>query len=117
MSSETVTVVETPWNVTVTDTEFTVTTGTTEVAVISVGTQGPAGSSSVFTSEIPSGTIDGVNDTFTLSVAPVRLLVFVNGLLQQNGSLYDYVATLTTITFNADAIPQTGDSLIALISS
>ena len=64
--------------------------------------------------ETPSGTIDGVNDTFTLTYLPspaISLQLFKNGQL-----LYKDVAyTLTSqnIVMAADYIPQVGDLLRA----
>jgi hypothetical protein len=59
-----------------------------------------------------TGSINGVNDTFTLNAVPVTFELYRNGLLQAPG--VDY--TLTggyTITFLAGSIPQTGDILLA----
>lgn len=74
-----------------------------------------ARSSSVPSSETPSGTVNGSNDTFTLSVTPLFLMLFVNGLKMRAGSGNDYVLVDDTITFEAGAIPQTGDELEAVI--
>jgi len=66
--------------------------------------------------ETPSGTIDGVNATFTLvnTVAPANsLMLYKNGLLQAAGVSNDFTLSGSTITFNAGAIPKSGDTLIA----
>ncbi len=76
---------------------------------------GPGGTSSMPTLEIPSGTIDGVNDTFTLTVAPTLLMLFVNGVKVREGAGNDYTLSGNTITFTAGAIPKTGDSLEAFL--
>jgi hypothetical protein len=65
--------------------------------------------------EVPSGTVNGTNATFTLSAAPNPMLclkLFKNGmLLAQNG---DYTLSGTTVTFtSAQVTPQAGDSIIA----
>ncbi|MBV8807618.1 MAG: hypothetical protein JO033_02995 [Acidobacteriaceae bacterium] len=66
-------------------------------------------------SETPSGTINGVNLTFTLAAAPNptgSLKLFKNGVLLQQGG--DYTLSGSTITFKSTAVtPQTGDVLIA----
>ena len=79
------------------------------------GAGGGGGSFGVFQdAETPSGTIDGVNDTFTLAVAPDpagSLELNKNGVVQKPG--VDFTLSSSTITFLAGAIPQTGDSLLA----
>lgn len=65
--------------------------------------------------EIPAGTVDGVNDTFTLASNPdpdAFLMLFINGMLQYAGGV-NYTLSGTTITFAAASIPQTGDLLRA----
>lgn len=61
--------------------------------------------------ETPSGTVNGSNDTFTLANTPSsgKEMVFVNGILQNEGAGNDYTISGTTITFETGAIPQTGD--------
>lgn len=54
----------------------------------------------LFEQEIPSGTVDGVNDEFTLSKTPIfpkALIVFLNGVIQAQGA--HYTVSGTTITF------------------
>jgi hypothetical protein len=61
----------------------------------------------------PTGAINGVNATFTLSQSPspsASLTVFLNGLLQTAG--VDYTAAGTAITFATASLPQSGDILI-----
>jgi len=55
-----------------------------------------------------TGTIDGVNVTFTIPVVPNGLMVFRNGLLQAGGGV-DYTLTGSTIVFTSP--PQIGDLL------
>lgn len=65
----------------------------------------------LFFDETPTGTIDGVNVTFTLSVAPTELILTLNGLTMTEGIDYTYTGyTITMIT-----VPLTGDTLRAYI--
>lgn len=67
--------------------------------------------------DVPSGTINGVNDTFTLSIAPEpseSLKLVNNGLILKQGD--DYTLVGNTITFNALAIPQGGDQIYAFFT-
>lgn len=65
-------------------------------------------------SEIPTGTVNGVNAAFTLAHTPVvgSEHVFKNGLRQLGGAGNDYTISTTTITFLAGNIPQTGDVIV-----
>ena len=85
------------------------------VVSLESGAGGGGGSFGVFQdAETPSGTIDGVNDTFTLAVAPDpagSLELNKNGVVQKPG--VDFTLSSSTITFLAGAIPQAGDSLLA----
>lgn len=63
--------------------------------------------------EVPSGTINGSNDTFTLAAAPSpagSLQLFKNGQLMIAGGA-DYTLTTDTVVFVTGAIPLTGDDL------
>lgn len=64
--------------------------------------------------ESPSGIINGANTDFELSASPLSntLLVFLNGLLQEEGSGKDYVLSGTTITFLY--APESGDIIITV---
>ena len=64
--------------------------------------------------EVPTGTINGTNPTFTLANTPLvgKEMVHVNGIRQQVGSGNDYTISGATITFLSGAIPQTGDVVI-----
>jgi hypothetical protein len=66
-------------------------------------------------SEVPSGTVNGTNDTFTLAATPASgtLRLYKNGLRQKAGAGNDYTLATTTITFLAGNIPVTGDNLLA----
>ena len=60
--------------------------------------------------ETPSGSIDGVNTSFTLSQVPNpsgSLEVFRNGLRLTSG--LDYTASNNTVTFASGYVPQIGD--------
>ena len=63
---------------------------------------------SMFTKETPTGTINGVNTDFTLSVVPASsqtVLVFIDGLMQTITT--DYTLSNQTISFvNAPALGQ-----------
>ena len=64
--------------------------------------------------ETPSGTIDGVNDTFTLSVIPPSfVIVILNGTIQDEG--VSYTISGNTITFEAAYIPSSGSIIEAII--
>jgi hypothetical protein len=62
--------------------------------------------------EDESGNCNGANTTFTLTSTPVTnsVQVFLNGLLQQEGSGKDYTLSGTTVEFTT--APLTGDILI-----
>jgi hypothetical protein len=63
--------------------------------------------------ETPSGSINGVNDTYTLTTTPTKLILWYNGLALKPG--VGYSITGSTITMSAGYIPETGDSLYAAI--
>ena len=77
------------------------------------GTTGPCSSPTFVDAEVPAGTVDGVNDTFTLAGTPngTSLMMFRNGLYLTTG--FDYTVTNGTVRFVAGAIPQAGDTLTA----
>ncbi len=81
------------------------------------GTSGPCGggSSPLFSDgEVPGGTIDGNNATFTLLNSPspaASLALFRNGMAQK--ATVDYTLTGSTIQFLTGAVPQPGDTLLA----
>jgi len=64
--------------------------------------------------EMPSGTLNGANTTFTLANTPssaLALTVYRNGVLLSNG--VDYSLNGATITFVSSQAPQPGDVLQA----
>jgi hypothetical protein len=63
--------------------------------------------------EIPTGTIDGTNATFTCSRLISDEMVFVDRVLQVPGT--DYTASGTTLTFLSGAIPQLAASLLVYL--
>ena len=67
--------------------------------------------------EVPSGSVNGTNVTFTISNAPAVAgteQVFLNGLLQFAGANDDYTISGGTITFNT--APETGWKLVVYYS-
>lgn len=88
-----------------------------KVVVNRSGIQGPKGDAGSINwiSEQPAGAINGINPTFVLSQTPAEgsLSLSVNGLTQTPGVSADYVIGAATITFNAGAIPQIGDTVFA----
>ncbi len=66
--------------------------------------------------EIPTGTIDGTNDTFTIANdSGGTEHLYKNGLRQTPGGVdytYSVISTVPTIVFVAGNIPQPGDNLI-----
>lgn len=72
-----------------------------------------SGSAGAGVVETPSGTIDGVNDTFTLSKVPVMLLLLWNGVKLKES--VGYTIAGTTITMQAGYIPSSGDILEAAL--
>lgn len=63
--------------------------------------------------EVPSGTIDGANDTFTLSQTPISGTL----ILQKDGMTLKpsvgYTISDATITFQVGYIPQVDDEIYA----
>jgi hypothetical protein len=79
------------------------------------GTTGSCGGATAtwYDGEVPGGTLDGINATFTLLSAPggSSLKLLRNGLGLSAG--VDYTLTGSTIQFNAGAVPQPQDTLLA----
>ena len=64
------------------------------------------------------GTLDGVNNVFTVSTVPSIIAIFRNGVyLDGQSTTPDYTISGATITFSAFSIPQPNDKLWALIWS
>lgn len=66
-------------------------------------------------SEVPTGTVNGVNAAFVLANTPTAgtLRVYKNGIRQKVGSGNDYTLATATITFETGNLPQTGDIILA----
>ncbi|MGA2116389.1 MAG: hypothetical protein ABSH56_16730 [Bryobacteraceae bacterium] len=94
-------------------------TGNATDCVYVDGSSGPCGggggtSPTFIDAELPAGTINGVNASFTLANAPspaASLDLYRNGLRLAAGS--DYYLSGNAITFVSAATPQTGDTLLA----
>ncbi len=82
----------------------------------SLGAVGAAGTTTAtfIDGEVPVGTIDGSNSTFSLSQSPVpagSLNIFRNGLLQSIG--VDYTLSGSAVTFLSGSIPRATDVIAA----
>jgi hypothetical protein len=82
------------------------------------GSSGPCGGGGVLPAfsdgEVPSGTVNGTNTTFTLANTPspsASVQLYLNGLRMDQG--VDYTVSGTTVTFTSASTPQTGDLLLA----
>lgn len=80
------------------------------------GSSGPCGTGapSFVDGDLPSGTLDGLNATFTLTALPVpstSLALYRNGVLQKQS--FDYTITGNTLLFATASTPQPGDILLA----
>ena len=76
--------------------------------VISLGASGGGGGGGTWVAEVPTGTIDGTNATFTVSHTPNPVASFAllkNGNEQDPGG-GDYTLTGATIVYAAGSIPQ-----------
>jgi len=63
--------------------------------------------------EIPTGVVDGTNRTFTIEYLPIQYMeeIYVNGILQDEGSSNDYTIVGKNITFTVDATPFPPDKV------
>lgn len=61
--------------------------------------------------EVPSGAIDGVNTSYTVTQTPVLLFLFKNGVKMRSGAGNDFTISGTTITMAS--APVSGDVLTA----
>lgn len=63
--------------------------------------------------EIPAGALNDLNVTFLLANTPFMgsVYLWINGLLQKEGALFDYTISGDTITFNI--APPSGSILLA----
>jgi hypothetical protein len=80
-----------------------------------VNTLSATGSTAAFVdSEVPAGTVNGVNLTFSLANTPApaaSLTFFRNGLALAPG--VDYTLNGSAVTFVSASLPQSGDTLLA----
>lgn len=84
------------------------------ISSIIINNGAATGATSMALNESPTGLINGINDTFTLANAPspsTSLMLFINGQLITQTT--DYTLASNTITFEASAVPMTGDILLA----
>jgi len=90
-------------------------TGTVDLAIATTKyVDDQLGSTGIFVDkEVPTGTINGTNRVFTLANTPAAGSehVYLNGLLQLEGSGNDYQISGTTITFEVGSEPLTGSNL------
>jgi len=72
-----------------------------------------APSSLSFLDEVPTGTVNAINDTFTLTQTPASgsLKLYVDGVLMQVTT--HYTLSTKTITFETAFIPNTGQAIFA----
>jgi hypothetical protein len=83
------------------------------------GSSGPCGSGSgaysFMDGDVPSGTVNGSNDLFTLAAVPnpaTSLYLYRNGLLQEAGTDYTLINN-NMVQFTTTGTPQVGDTLLA----
>lgn len=93
---------------------YVLTSDATGVGTWQVAPSGGLTDSNFVDNEVPGGTIDGVNDTFTLANTPTAGTehLYKNGIRQRVGGANDYTISGATITFNAGNIPLTGHTLL-----
>lgn len=98
-------------------TELSVATSqTVALAVAAATASSPGSSASIIWNEVPSGTMNGSNATFTLAQAPdaTKIILSLNGLILRPGASHDYTVSGSTVTLTAQAVkPESGDSLLA----
>jgi hypothetical protein len=78
--------------------------------IVNNATPTSSGTPGFIDNETPQGTIDGNNAVFSISNFPnpsTSLMLFVNGILQMNGS--DYTLASNRITFSSASKPRIGD--------
>jgi len=80
------------------------------------GSSGPCGTGAptFVDGDLPTGTMDGLNATFTLTALPApstSLALYRNGVLQKQS--FDYTVTGNTVLFVTASTPQPGDILLA----
>jgi hypothetical protein len=96
----------------VTATVTSLSTAVTALTAIVNGLSAGTISTAFADGEVPTGTLNGTNATFTLAhtpVAPSTLTVYRNGVLLSNG--VDYNVSGANITFIGSQVPQSNDVL------
>jgi hypothetical protein len=85
----------------------------TGVLTLATGVSGVVKAANDVFNELPTGTINGANATFTLAAAPLtgKQAVYLNGVRLNPGAGNDYTISGATITMLT--IPQTGDVVLA----
>lgn len=73
---------------------------------------GGSGVGSGWTSETPIGALNGTNTVFTISYAPIVLLLFLNGVMQVQG--VNFTISGTTITFTKPPKARDANYLVAI---
>lgn len=88
------------------------TLGTTAITWTQINSAGGLNTSNFVYGEVPAGTINGSNTTFTLANSPIAgtVAVSLNGILQLVGSGNDYTISGSTVTFGT--APLAGDTLL-----
>lgn len=84
------------------------------VSSIIINNGAATGATSMILNESPTGLINGINDSFTLTNTPspsTSLMLFINGQLITQTT--DYTLATNTITFDTSAVPMIGDILLA----
>jgi hypothetical protein len=67
------------------------------------------------TVEVPSGTMDGSNQTFALSHTPAgNIQLFYSGIMLREGAEHDFTISGTTITLLGSIKPVLGENLMAV---
>jgi len=84
-------------------------------SVSALGASAATGATAVLTQQL-MGTLDGVNNVFTVTTTPSTIAIFRNGVyLDGQSATPDYTISGTTINFAAFSVPQPTDKLWALI--
>lgn len=75
-----------------------------------------AGSQQISWNEIPTGMIDGINNTFQFLNAPFptgAMMLFLNGVKQRQGIDSDYILSGSFVTFVVSNTPRSGSNIDA----
>lgn len=115
--NETVIVTTTPIEIVVEDNSNEIILETKEIVqvveIAAMGAPGAAYTNTRIVDEVPSGSINGSNATFTTAenFIPESVELTLNGIAQRKGASYDYTTTgNNTIIFNNS--PDSGDTIL-----